>query len=61
MPLYDYECKHCKKTIEIFCKFKDNITRCPECNKKGIKRVLSRPSVIKGPGSEKLIIYRDRE
>ncbi|WP_437204984.1 FmdB family zinc ribbon protein [Planctomicrobium sp. SH664] len=45
MPTYDYECKSCQHTWEVFQSIKaDPIKKCPECGKNQAKRVI-------GPGA----------
>lgn len=41
MPTYDYECKNCKKTMEIFQKISDEkLTKCPYCGKEKLHRLI---------------------
>jgi len=41
MPVYDYQCKHCG-TIEISHGIKEQDHQiCPECGKKGLKKLIS--------------------
>ena len=51
MPLYEYECKQCKRRTEKIQKFSDpEITECPHCGGP-IERVLHAPAVaFKGGG-----------
>src|SRR6266571_1559672 len=51
MPLYEYECKQCKRRTEKIQKFSDpEITECPHCGGP-LERVLSAPAVsFKGGG-----------
>jgi putative regulatory protein, FmdB family len=45
MPTYDYECKSCQHTWEVFQSIKAApIKKCPECGKNQAKRVI-------GPGA----------
>lgn len=45
MPTYDYECKNCQHTWELFQSIKAApIKKCPECGKNQAKRVI-------GPGA----------
>jgi putative FmdB family regulatory protein len=51
MPLYEYECKQCKRHTEKIQKFSDpEITQCPNCG--GVlERVISAPAIaFKGGG-----------
>ena len=51
MPLYEYECKQCKRHTEKIQKFSDpEITECPHCGGP-LERVISAPAVsFKGGG-----------
>ena len=45
MPTYDYRCKKCEHTWELFQSIKANpIRKCPSCGKLGAERVI-------GPGA----------
>lgn len=45
MPTYDYECKNCQHTWEVFQSIKATpVKKCPECSKNQAKRVI-------GPGA----------
>ena len=60
MPTYDYECKKCKRTFEVFQSMKDDaFTMCPEehCQRKEwgkgeVKRLLGTGAglIFKGSG-----------
>jgi putative FmdB family regulatory protein len=51
MPLYEYECKQCKRHTEKIQKFSDpEITVCPHCGGP-LERVISAPAIsFKGGG-----------
>jgi putative FmdB family regulatory protein len=51
MPLYEYECKQCKRHTEKIQKFSDTeITQCPHCGGP-LERVISAPAIaFKGGG-----------
>ena len=51
MPLYEYECKQCKRHTEKIQKFSDTeITVCPHCGGP-LERVISAPAIsFKGGG-----------
>jgi putative FmdB family regulatory protein len=51
MPLYEYECTHCKRHTEKIQKFSDpEITACPHCGGL-LKRVITAPAIaFKGGG-----------
>ena len=40
MPLYDYECKHCKEIIEDIIAHIDDDVPCPDC-KRPMERLIS--------------------
>lgn len=51
MPIYEYDCRDCKKTVSIFfltiSEAENEQTVCPECGQSGLKRVLSSTSLIR--------------
>ena len=51
MPLYEYQCLKCGRTIERIQKFSDRpLTVCPHCGGK-LERMISSPAIrFKGPG-----------
>jgi putative FmdB family regulatory protein len=51
MPIYEYECKKCGR-VEAIQGFNDEpLTKCPECNKAGVTKLLSAPAFhLKGNG-----------
>ena len=49
MPIYDYECKKCKRIFEKWSTEKN--IKCPYCNSKQIKKIISMTSFqLKGDG-----------
>ncbi len=52
MPIYTYRCENCGVQFERQQKFNDPpLTRCPECNKKALRKVyLPVGIVFKGSG-----------
>lgn len=52
MPIYEYNCRDCKKTFSIlFLSISEADSEealCPECGKKNLERLVSGVSVIKG-------------
>jgi putative FmdB family regulatory protein len=52
MPVYTYRCENCGIQIDRHRKYADKpLTRCPECNKKSLKKVISPVRVVfKGSG-----------
>ncbi len=51
MPVYEYECKSCKKVFEVQQKMSDGpLTNCPECDGP-VKKIMSMNSFqLKGGG-----------
>ncbi|RMD57934.1 MAG: zinc ribbon domain-containing protein [Nitrospirae bacterium] len=51
MPIYEYECRSCKKRIEVFQKINDApLTKCEFCGGE-LKKCISNTSfVLKGSG-----------
>jgi putative FmdB family regulatory protein len=52
MPVYAYRCQSCGVQFERQQKFEDKpLTRCPECRKGTVRRILQPPSIVfKGSG-----------
>jgi putative FmdB family regulatory protein len=52
MPTYTYHCDNCGVTFDKYQKFEDKaLTRCPECRKGTLRRVVSAPAIVfKGSG-----------
>ena len=53
MPTYDYICNDCDKMHEYFQSMSDNpLTKCPECKKNSLRRVISGGTglIFKGSG-----------
>ena len=53
MPTYDYICNSCKKMYEYFQSMSDDaLTKCPECKKDSLRRVISGGTglIFKGSG-----------
>jgi len=52
MPIYEYECKSCNKIFEELQSFGDeDLKKCPYCNKKKVKKLISLSSFqLKGDG-----------
>jgi putative FmdB family regulatory protein len=52
MPTYDYRCRKCEHTWELFQSIKaDPIKKCPECGKAGAQRVIGAGAGILFRGS----------
>ncbi len=52
MPIYTYRCENCGVQFERTQKFSDPpLTRCPECNKKSLRKVYTPVGIVfKGSG-----------
>ncbi|MCJ7625696.1 MAG: zinc ribbon domain-containing protein [Anaerolineaceae bacterium] len=52
MPIYTYRCEECGVQFERSQKFSDApLTRCPECNKKALRKVYTPVGIVfKGSG-----------
>ena len=52
MPIYTYRCENCGVQFEKTQKFSDApLTRCPECNKKSLRKVYTPVGIVfKGSG-----------
>lgn len=52
MPIYTYRCENCGVQFERSQKFSDApLTRCPECNKKTLRKVYTPVGIVfKGSG-----------
>jgi len=53
MPTYEYKCENCNYEFEIMQSIKDDaLTKCPECGKKKLKKVISGGAgvIFKGTG-----------
>ncbi len=52
MPVYTYRCENCGVQFERQQKFSDQpLTRCPECNKKALRKVYTPVGIVfKGSG-----------
>lgn len=53
MPTYEYKCRECGHTLEIFQSMNDDaLTKCPECKKDTLKRLIGTGAgiIFKGSG-----------
>ncbi len=52
MPVYTYRCENCGVQFDRFQSFSDPaLTRCPECNKKSLRKVYTPVGIVfKGSG-----------
>lgn len=47
MPVYTYRCESCGVQFDRHQKFDDQpLTRCPECNKKALKKVIAPVGIV---------------
>ncbi len=52
MPTYDYECDACGHEMEVFQGINDEVLKkCPECNKKKLRRLFGTGGAIVFKGS----------
>jgi len=63
MPFYEYECPHCRAHTEVLQKITDKpLAKCPECGKKGLRRLISAPVFrLKGSGWYETDFKSDKE
>jgi putative FmdB family regulatory protein len=63
MPFYEYECPHCRRHTEVLQKISDKpLAKCPECGKKGLRRLISAPVFrLKGSGWYETDFKSDKE
>jgi putative FmdB family regulatory protein len=52
MPIYTYRCENCGVQFDRHQKYEDQpLRRCPECNKKALRKVMSPVGIVfKGSG-----------
>jgi putative FmdB family regulatory protein len=52
MPIYEYECSHCRYYLEVMQKLSDaRLKKCPSCGKNALKKLISAPVFrLKGSG-----------
>jgi putative FmdB family regulatory protein len=44
MPIYEYECSHCRYYLEVIQKLSDaRLKKCPSCGKNALKKLISAP------------------
>jgi putative FmdB family regulatory protein len=41
MPIYEYDCKKCKKQVEVFVPRADSKPECPDCGSRDMSKLLS--------------------
>ncbi|MEW5717283.1 MAG: zinc ribbon domain-containing protein [Chloroflexota bacterium] len=47
MPLYEYHCRICGATVEIFVRDSQTVT-CPHCGGAALDKLISAPAVLSG-------------
>ncbi len=54
MPIFDYQCRKCGHVFDALQKAgADALTKCPECGKPGLEKLLSAPAFqVKGKHTE---------
>jgi putative FmdB family regulatory protein len=52
MPIYEYECAHCRYYLEVMQRIADApLKRCPSCGRNTLKKLMSAPAFrLKGSG-----------
>lgn len=48
MPIYEYKCKTCGRIIELLVRSGSKQPRCKHCDSTQLKRLISRPGLIRG-------------
>jgi putative FmdB family regulatory protein len=63
MPIYEYECSHCKFYVEALQKISEPpLQQCPSCKKQTLKRLVSAPVFrLKGGGWYETDFKSDQE
>ncbi|KAA5539872.1 zinc ribbon domain-containing protein [Roseiconus nitratireducens] len=53
MPLYEYECPRCERTVELLVRSGDEKVACPECGEVKLERLMSAPAAPNMNGSSR--------
>src|SRR5450631_1407050 len=63
MPVYEYECTHCKFYKEVMQKVSDEpLKKCPSCGRSSLKKLVSAPVFrLKGAGWYETDFKSDKE
>src|ERR1700734_1380246 len=63
MPIYEYECSHCRYYLEVIQKLSDaRLKKCPSCGKNALKKLVSAPVFrLKGAGWYETDFKSDKE
>lgn len=44
MPLFEFECPKCNKTVELLIRRPDDVAECPECGSTKLTQLISAPA-----------------
>jgi putative FmdB family regulatory protein len=63
MPVYEYECSHCRYYLEVIQKIGDaRLIKCPSCGRNALKKLISAPVFrLKGSGWYETDFKSDQE
>jgi len=63
MPIYEYQCKHCRYYLEIIQKISDaRLRKCPSCGRNTLQKLVSAPVFrLKGSGWYETDFKSDQE
>jgi putative FmdB family regulatory protein len=63
MPIYEYECSHCRYYLEVMQKITDaRLKKCPSCSRNTLQRLISAPVFrLKGSGWYETDFKSDQE
>lgn len=52
MPTYEYRCKYCRESLDLFHSMKERRRKCPKCKRYGLKRQIGSGAalIFKGSG-----------
>ncbi|TWU67023.1 Zinc ribbon domain protein [Crateriforma conspicua] len=61
MPLYEYECKTCEKTVEVLVRNESKEPECPGCGDHDLEKLISVPAspAVKSAGGSSLPMAGD--
>ncbi len=54
MPLYEYECATCDKTVEVLVRTQTETAECPDCGQGKLTRIVSAPAAPASSGRQSL-------
>jgi putative FmdB family regulatory protein len=63
MPIYEYQCKHCRFYLEVMQKISDSkLKKCPSCGRNTLQKLVSAPVFrLKGSGWYETDFKSDQE